>query len=84
MEEQDAGSKSILESISSLNEITGEVTRSVQSIEDRSRRIIEETGTLEGISREISGAGKRVDGISAYNKRQIETLGSEISRFKVD
>jgi hypothetical protein len=39
MEEQDAGSKNILESISSLNEITGEVTRSAQSMEGRSRRI---------------------------------------------
>jgi hypothetical protein len=32
---------------------------------------------------QISGVVKRVDGISAYNKRQIETLGSEMSRFKV-
>jgi methyl-accepting chemotaxis protein len=98
MEEQDAGSKNILESISSLNEITGEVTQSAQSMEGRSRRIIEETGALEGITREISGgmremvtgaeqisgAVKRVDDISAYNKKQIETLINEISRFKVD
>jgi methyl-accepting chemotaxis protein len=97
MEEQGAGSKSILESISSLNEITGEVTGSARAMGDRSQEIIKESRALEAITREIndgmqamaagteqiSRAVKRVDDISLYNKTQIETLISEISRFKV-
>jgi methyl-accepting chemotaxis protein len=98
MEEQGAGSKSILESISSLNEITGEVTGSARAMGDRSQEIIRESKTLEEITgemsegmramaagaEEISRAVKRVDDISVYNKTQIETLISEISRFKVE
>jgi methyl-accepting chemotaxis protein len=98
MEEQGAGSKSILESISSLNEITGEVTGSARAMGDRSQEIIRESKALEEITGEmsdgmqamaagaeqISRAVKRVDDISVYNKTQIETLISEISRFKVE
>jgi methyl-accepting chemotaxis protein len=97
MEEQGAGSKSILESISSLNEITGEVTESARAMGDRSQEIIRESRALEEITGEmsegmqamaagaeqISRAVKRVDDISVYNKTQIETLISEISRFRV-
>jgi methyl-accepting chemotaxis protein len=97
MEEQGAGSKSILESISSLNEITGEVTGRARAMGDRSQEIIEESKALESITKEISDgmqamaagteqisrAVKRVNDISVYNKTQIETLISEISRFKV-
>jgi methyl-accepting chemotaxis protein len=98
MEEQGAGSKSILESISSLNEISGQVTESARAMGSRSRDVIKESGALATITREISeamremtgeaeqisGAVKRVGDISVYNKTQIETLLSEISRFKVD
>jgi methyl-accepting chemotaxis protein len=97
MEEQDAGSKSILESISSLNKITGEVARSAQAMEGRSQEVIVGSQGLELITKEISGgmqqmaaeaeqirnAVKRVDDISVYNTTQIETLVGEISRFKV-
>jgi methyl-accepting chemotaxis protein len=98
MEEQGAGSKSILESISSLNEISGEVTESAQTMEGRSREVIKESQALEVITKEIgagmqemavrteqiSGAVKRIDDISVYNKTQVETLISEISRFKIE
>jgi methyl-accepting chemotaxis protein len=98
MEEQGAGSKSILESISSLNEITGEVTGSARAMESRSQNVIKESRALAVITKEIgegmremtaaaeqiSGAVKRVGDISVYNKTQIETLISEISRFKVE
>jgi hypothetical protein len=33
---------------------------------------------------QISGAVKRVDDISAQNKKQIDTLMGEVSRFKVE
>ncbi|MDR2793580.1 MAG: methyl-accepting chemotaxis protein [Treponema sp.] len=98
MEEQDEGSKSILEAISGLNEITGEVTRSARAMGDKNREAIKESGGLEGIAKgirgsmeetaagaeEISGAVNRVNGISEENKKQIETLIGEVSRFKVE
>jgi methyl-accepting chemotaxis protein len=98
MEEQDAGSKTILESISSLNEITGEVTGSAQAMGSRSQDVIKESKALAAITKEInegmqgmaaraeqiSGAVKRVDDISAQNKKQIDTLMGEVSRFKVE
>ncbi|MDR1220839.1 MAG: methyl-accepting chemotaxis protein [Treponema sp.] len=98
MEEQGAGSKSILESINSLQEITGEVTRGSQAMEGKSRKVITESRELEMIAKEINGdmremsseadqirqAVKLVDDISVNNKKQIETLMSEVSRFKVE
>jgi methyl-accepting chemotaxis protein len=97
MEEQGAGSKSILESIGSLNEITNKVTGSARAMGNRSQDIIKESKTLAVITKEISegmrdmaveaehisGAVKRVDDISVYNKTQLKTLIAEISRFKV-
>ncbi|MDR1073205.1 MAG: methyl-accepting chemotaxis protein [Treponema sp.] len=98
MEEQGAGSKSILESINSLQEITGEVTRGSLAMEGKSRKVITESRELEMIAKEINGdmremsseadqiwqAVKLVDDISVNNKKQIETLMSEVSRFKVE
>jgi methyl-accepting chemotaxis protein len=97
MEEQGMGSKNILEAISALNEITGEVTRSAQAMGGRSREVIRESRELEAITDEIrsgmeemaAGAGQittavnRVNDISVENKKQIETLIGEVSRFKV-
>jgi methyl-accepting chemotaxis protein len=64
----------------------------------RSQEVIKESKALETITREInsgmqemaagagqiSGAVKRVDDISAENKKQIEVLIGEISKFKVE
>ncbi|MDR0629931.1 MAG: methyl-accepting chemotaxis protein [Treponema sp.] len=97
MEEQGIGSKAILESIERLNDITGEVKGSAQGMLGSSREVIEESKTLEQISTEIgdgmqemaSGAAQidtavhRVNGISLENKKQIEQLIMEVSRFKV-
>jgi methyl-accepting chemotaxis protein len=98
MEEQSAGSKSILESISSLQEITGEVTRGAEAMEGRSREVIAGSRELEQMTQaigkgmremaaeaeQISQAVRRVDDISADNKKQIEGLMGEVSRFKVE
>jgi methyl-accepting chemotaxis protein len=98
MDEQGAGSKSILESISSLNEITDKVTRSAYAMGGKSREVIRESEALEVITNEISGgmqrmaagaeqisrAVKRVDDISVENKKQIEVLIGEVSRFRVE
>ncbi|MDR0640950.1 MAG: methyl-accepting chemotaxis protein [Treponema sp.] len=98
MEEQGAGSKSILESISSLNEISGEVTESARTMGGRSQEVIKESGALKVITKEISegmremAAGveqistavKRVDDISVENKKQIEVLIGQVSKFRVE
>jgi methyl-accepting chemotaxis protein len=97
MEKQGMESKGILESISSLYEITGEVKRSAQGMHAGSREVIRESHILEQISGDISNgmqemscgaeqidtAINRVNDISGENKKQIETLIQEVSRFKV-
>jgi methyl-accepting chemotaxis protein len=97
MEEQKTGSKAILESIGSLNEITGEVKGSATGMLGGSRQVIQESRTMEGLTAEIgngiqemaSGAEQidtavnRVNDISVENKKQIEQLIMEVSRFKI-
>jgi methyl-accepting chemotaxis protein len=98
MEEQGSGSKAVLDSIGSLNGITGEVRGSATEMLDGSREVIQESQALERITAEIgngmeemaSGAEQidtavnRVNDISAENKKQIERLILEVSRFKVE
>jgi methyl-accepting chemotaxis protein len=98
MEEQGTGSKSILETISSLNQITGEVKKGAQIMLDGSRQVIKESQTLEEITMEIANgmnemavganqidiAVNSVNDISVTNKKQIDVLISEVSRFKVE
>ncbi|MDR2150683.1 MAG: methyl-accepting chemotaxis protein [Spirochaetaceae bacterium] len=98
MEEQGVGSEYILESIGSLNEITGEVTRSASGIFDVSHGVMKESTMLEHITEEIrqgmqemaSGAEQinsainRVNEISIENKRKIAVLMTEVSQFKVE
>jgi methyl-accepting chemotaxis protein len=97
MEEQGTGSKVILKSIGSLNEITGEVKQSAARMLEGSREVIQESKALERITEEIGSgmqemasgsqqidtAVHRVNDISVENKRQIERLMVEVSRFKV-
>jgi methyl-accepting chemotaxis protein len=98
MEEQGIGSKAVLDSIGSLNAITGEVKRSAAEMLDGSREVIQESKELEGITLEIgngmqemaSGAEQidaavnQVNGISGENKKRIEALMTEVARFKVE
>jgi methyl-accepting chemotaxis protein len=97
MEAQGTGSKAVLESIGSLNEITGEVKQSTTKMLGGSQRVIRESQTLLDITEEItkrmqemaSGAEQidtainRVNAISEENNKQIEQLTREVSRFKV-
>ena len=55
MKEQGVGSKNILEAISGLQGITGEVTRRAQTMEGRSREVIKKSQTLERITEELHG-----------------------------
>jgi methyl-accepting chemotaxis protein len=58
-----------------------EVSRDIQEI---AKEISEGMQEMAAGAEQISRAVKRVDDISVYNKTQIETLVSEISRFKVE
>jgi methyl-accepting chemotaxis protein len=97
MEEQESGSRQVLETISALNSISGQVKQSSADMEERSREVLQESVNLEGITGEISngmnemamgadqisGAVLRVNGITGKNKDSIDTLSREISKFKV-
>jgi methyl-accepting chemotaxis protein len=97
MEEQETGSKAILESIGNLNELTGDVKGSATGMLGGSREVIQKSKMLEGLTAEIgngmteiaSGAQQidtavhQVNDISVENKKQIELLIMEVSRFKV-
>jgi methyl-accepting chemotaxis protein len=98
MEEQNAGSKQILEAIGQLNEVTQMVKDSSEEMLEGSRQIMEESKNLEMVSHEISGgmnemaagadqitvAVSQVNTISGKNKENIDILVKEISKFKVE
>jgi methyl-accepting chemotaxis protein len=98
MEEQGTGSKQILEYIAVLNDITQIIKKDSGDMMLESGEIIDESKNLERLTREItramndtsSEAGEinaavgRVNVISGENKRHIEVLISEISKFKTN
>ncbi|MDR2151118.1 MAG: methyl-accepting chemotaxis protein [Spirochaetaceae bacterium] len=98
MEGQEAESNAILESIGSLNEITGEVKQRAQGMLQGSSAVMQESKNLGKITTEIgngmeemsSGAEQintavnQVQDISGENHRQIAALMREVSRFKVE
>ncbi|GHU66348.1 hypothetical protein FACS189447_07000 [Spirochaetia bacterium] len=98
MEEQGTGSQQILEAVSKLNDITQRVkTDSIEMLEG-SKEVIKESNNLEMLTQEISngmgemaagadlinGSINRVSEISTANKRLIDTLVTEVSKFKVE
>jgi methyl-accepting chemotaxis protein len=97
MEEQNTGSKQILEAIGQLNEITRMVKGgSVQMLEG-SAQVIHESKNLESVTQEITNgmnemavgadqinvAVERVNAISSENKESIDILVKEVAKFKV-
>ena len=98
MEEQDAGSKQILEAINQLNDITREVKDGSEQMLEGSREVITESRNLEKATQEITGgmsemakgadqiniAVNEVHSISGQNKEIINNLITAISRFKID
>jgi len=97
MEEQNEGSKNILEAVSHLNEITGQVKEESIRMIMNSREVINESKNLDQVTNEITGgvnematgaqqvntAVNRINEISAKNREGINTLLEEVSRFKV-
>jgi methyl-accepting chemotaxis protein len=97
MEEQEVGSKQILEAVTRLRSITGQVMRESGAVAEESGTVMRQSRNLEKISYEVangmdemaSGAEQinaavvRVNEISGENKSDIDTLAGEISKFKV-
>ena len=98
MEEQGTGSKQILEGVSNINVITGEVKASSNEMLEGSGEVIRESENLEKITSEITSginemalgaeeinvAVHHVNEISVKNREDINLLIREVSRFKVE
>jgi methyl-accepting chemotaxis protein len=98
MEEQGQGSKQILDAIANLNELTQNVKQSSVEMMEGSEQVIKESRSLELVTQEITrgvndmaaetdqinAAVDRVNQISSQNKEYINTLGLEVSKFKVE
>jgi methyl-accepting chemotaxis protein len=98
MEEQNEGSKQILESLSQLNEATQMVKGGSQEMLEGSRQVIEEGKNLDLVTQEISNgmnemasgadqinvAVSRINAISNSNKENIDVLVQEVARFRVE
>jgi methyl-accepting chemotaxis protein len=97
MEEQSTGSQQILEVIKSLNEISAQVKDSSKAMLEESGQVIKESQNLESATAEISNgitematgaeqintAVSQVNSVSTENKQHIDTLRSEVAKFKV-
>jgi len=98
MEEQQQGSKQILQSAGGLNETTMHVKAGSVEMLEGSKEVIHESENLEKVTQEITGgmnemaigaeqvntAVDHVNGISAKNRDTIAVLLREVSRFKVE
>jgi len=97
MEEQEAGSKQILEAVSQLNSVTDLVKTTSSDMAGESKNAMTQSSSLKQISNEISGgmdemnmgasqintAVNEVNEISIKNKNNIASLKEEISKFRI-
>jgi methyl-accepting chemotaxis protein len=97
MEEQDQGSKQLLQGIGNVNEITRQVTSGSNEMLEGAKEVIDESEMLEKATQEISSsmnemtngvehinlAVNHVNEISGKNREAINALLKEVSRFKV-
>jgi methyl-accepting chemotaxis protein len=97
MEEQQTGSRQILEAVGQLNEITLMVKNGSEEMLEGSKEVITESENLGRVTQEISdgmnemaaGANQiniavhRVNEISTDNREQINTLVTEVAKFIV-
>jgi len=98
MEEQQSGSKLILDGISKINEITVQVENGSHEMREGAKEVIDESVNLASVNQEITGSMKEmasgaeqitqvighVKRISDKNRDNIAAVGNEVSRFKVD
>jgi methyl-accepting chemotaxis protein len=97
MEEQEAGSKQILEAISRLNELTDLVKSGAMEMKGEGGEVIRRSDKLADITAKIGNGMKeivtgatqithsvnRISGISEENKDNITALFNEMGKFKV-
>jgi methyl-accepting chemotaxis protein len=97
MEEQEVGSRSILDAVSKLNEVTDLVKQESEGMTTEGKEVIHQSNALKRITGEITSnmekiAGgaehinisvTRVNAISKENKTNIDTLSKAVSTFKV-
>jgi len=98
MEEQEQGSKQLLQSAGGLKETTQQVKTGSEEMLDGSKEVLHESQNLEKITQEITGgmnemasgadqmnvAVHHVNEISGKNRDAINVLLKEVSRFKVE
>jgi len=98
MEEQGEGSKQLLQSAGSLNELTQQVKSGSEEMLNGSQEVMKESQNLERVTQEITGgmnemasgadqvniAVNHVNEISAKNREGIENLMREVALFKVE
>jgi methyl-accepting chemotaxis protein len=98
MEEQGEGSKQILHSAGSLNDLTRQVKSGSEEMLNGSQEVIKESQNLEKVTQEITGgmnemasgadqiniAVNNVNEMTQKNREAIDALIKEVSRFKVE
>ncbi|AEF82548.1 methyl-accepting chemotaxis protein [Leadbettera azotonutricia] len=97
MEEQETGSRQILEAVSKLNELTAKVKQGSEEMTAEGQGVMRQSKDLEGIAAEMANgmeemakgaeqiniAVVQVNEISGENKTNIDALNTEVSKFKV-
>jgi methyl-accepting chemotaxis protein len=97
MEEQDIGSRQIVQGVIEITEITRQVKSGSNEMLQGAKEVIQESEALDKATQEISqgmnemasGADQintavnHVNDISSKNREAIDTLIKEVSRFKV-
>ena len=97
MKEQENGSKEVLTAIKNINMVTVEVqagseemlkggegvTEEMRKLDDLTRIITESMNEMAAGAVQINNAVQEVNAITQKNKRSIERLASEVSKFKV-
>jgi len=97
MEEQEVGSRSILDAITQLNEVTELVRTASKDMTDDGNAILKQSielrqlttdvsdsmGMMAESSQQISNVVTRVTEISEENRENIQSVSAEVGRFKV-
>jgi len=98
MEEQEQGSKQLLQTAGSLNELTQQVKTGSEEMQTGSKEVMHESQNLEKVTQEITGgmnemasgadqinlAVNHVNEMTQKNREAIDDLLKEVSRFKVE
>ena len=98
MEEQNEGSKQLLQSAGGLNEITQQVKGGSEEMLNGSQEVMHESQNLEKVTQEITSgmnematgaeqvnvAVHNVNDMTQKNRESIDSLLKEVSRFKVE